>query len=223
MQDDSFAPAAALLGDPVRARMLAALMDGRARTATELATAGAVAASTASAHLARLTDAGLLTVVRQGRHRYHRIAGEHVASAIEALLQLSAPPTAAPRSFGPRDQALRRARVCYDHLAGRLGVELADGMARHGFLVGAADRLALSPAGADWVRALGADPDALASGRRPACRFCLDWSERRSHLAGALGAALLSTLLERGMLARTRHSRALQVRESALRLLETLR
>ena len=204
---------ASLLGDRTRARMLAALMDGRARTATELAVEGGVGAPAASAHLARLVAAGILEVVAQGRHRYHRIADPGVAGTIEALMHLAPVNT---RRFGPSDPALRFARVCYDHLAGELGVALADTIVGRGLVHGSGDRAGLTPAGEAWLRNIGAPLDRAAK-RRPACRFCMDWSERRPHLAGAVGAILLEWMLGRRLLTRIEASRALVVHPGAQR------
>ena len=185
------ASVAALLGDRARGRMVTALMEGRALSATDLALEAEVAPSTASSHLAKLARAGLVAVDRRGRHRYVRLAGPEVAAVLEALMAV-APRTGAG---APRDEGLRRARVCYDHLAGRLAVGLLAGLRARGFVRTAAGAVTLRPAGEDWFRGLGIDVDALRKGRRPLCRGCLDWSERQLHLAGALGAALLERLL----------------------------
>jgi DNA-binding transcriptional ArsR family regulator len=203
----SLAETAAALGDPARLNMLAALMDGRALTAGELARVAGVAATTASGHLARLFDAGLLAVERQGRHRYHRLASPEVARVLEGLMALSA---ARPRpTTGPRDAAMREARTCYDHLAGRVAVGMADAMSARGQIDLSADGGALTEAGADFMARLGV---AVPAGRgRPFCRPCLDWSERRPHLAGALGAALCQRCLELGWMRRMANSRALNV------------
>lgn len=184
---------AALVGDPSRAAMLTALMDGRAHTATELALRAGVTPSTASSHLSRLTAGGLLAIARQGRHRYYRIPSPEVAAAIEGLMSI-APPAPAPRT-GPPDPALRRARVCYDHLAGEAGVRLLERMRENGLLRGGDDAMELTPEGEAWCGRAGIDLAALRARRRRMCRSCLDWSERRTHLAGALGSALLDRLL----------------------------
>jgi DNA-binding transcriptional ArsR family regulator len=183
---------ASLIGDPSRGAMLTALMDGRALTATELALEAGVTPSTASSHLSRLTDAKLIAIEKQGRHRYYRIASPDVARVMETLMSF-APPRRALRT-GPADESLRRARVCYDHLAGEAGVQLLARMRERKLLDGADDELALTARGESWARALGIDLDALHARRRPLCRPCLDWSERRTHLAGALGAAILDRI-----------------------------
>lgn len=187
-----FTTIAALLGEPTRARMFAVLMDGRARTATELALDGEVSPSTASSHLAQLTGSGLLTVVRQGRHRYFRIATPEVAVVVEGLMGLAS--RAAPR-VPPQPAGLRHARVCYDHLAGQVAVDLLQRLRDTGVVDGDDEGLDLTPLGGSWCQRLGIDVPTLRRRRRPLCRACLDWSERRAHLAGAIGAALLDRLL----------------------------
>ena len=188
---------AALIGDPARANMLTALIDGRALTASELAQAAGVALPTASGHLARLVDGGLVAVEKQGRHRYHRLADIDVAQTIEGLMGLAQRTGATRLRTGPREPALRRARVCYDHLAGERGVALLAGARAAGYLVGD-EAMALTDAGHAAFARFGIDLGTLAGGRRPLCRRCLDWSERQSHLAGALGAAVLARLLDQG-------------------------
>lgn len=200
---------AALIGDPARANMLSALMAGMALTAGELSAEAGVTKQTASAHLARLLDGGLLAVERQGRHRYYRIANPEVAQLIESLMgvaALQAPPRTRP---GPRDAAMRRARVCYDHLAGELAVVLYDACVANGWIALDADGLAPTEAGRAFLRAFGVDLDRLEAGRRPLCRACLDWSVRRPHLAGAVGAALLARIVALGWAARVGHSRVI--------------
>ena len=187
---------AALIGDPARANMLTALTDGRALTASELAQAAGVALPTASGHLAQLVAGGLVAVEKQGRHRYHRLADPDVAQTIEGLMGLAERTGARRIRTGPREPALRRARVCYDHLAGERGVALLAGARAAGYLAGEA--LAMTEAGRAAFTRFGIDLDALARSRRPLCRHCLDWSERQSHLGGALGAAVLARLLDQG-------------------------
>jgi DNA-binding transcriptional ArsR family regulator len=184
---------AALIGDPSRGRMLSALMDGRALTATELALEAGVTPSTASSHLAQLEHAGLIAIVKQGRHRYVRIAGDEIATTLETLMGLAARSTAERVRTGPRDEGLRRARVCYDHLAGDRAVQLLGLLRAKRYVRDDGESLALTPAGTRWCAAIGIDVDAFTT-RRPLLRPCLDWSERRTHLAGALGAALLDRM-----------------------------
>jgi DNA-binding transcriptional ArsR family regulator len=186
---------AALLGDPTRATMLAVLMDGRAHTATELALEAGVTASTASSHLARLTAGGVVEIAKQGRHRYFRIPTPEVAAAIEGLMNIAPRgerPAARP---GPRDEGLRRARVCYDHLAGEAGVRLLERLREKEMISGGDEAMSLTGEGEAWCGRVGIDLAALRTRRRAICRSCLDWSERRTHLAGALGSALLDRLL----------------------------
>ncbi len=186
---------ATLLGDPTRVRMLSALMEGRALTATELSLEGGVSASTASSHLTRLTSAGLVSITRQGRHRYFRIASPEVAGAIEGLMCIAPPGPSRTRRPGPRSEQMRRIRVCYDHLAGEVAVRLLDQLEKKGLVEQEDGSLALTPRGERWCGNFGIDLATLRSSRRKLCRPCLDWSERRMHLAGALGAALLDHML----------------------------
>lgn len=210
-----FSEIASLLGDPARAAMLHALMDGRALTASELARVAGIAPSTASGHLARLVEAALLRVARQGRHRYYRLASSAVARLMESVMQVAAlaRPPAANIVVGPRDAALRAGRTCYDHLAGRLGVSLAETLVSLGAVELSDDAGLLTPAGEERLRAIGIDVAALLEGcgRRSArmiCRPCLDWSERRPHLAGALGAAICAHCFDRHWIRRVEGSRA---------------
>lgn len=200
---------AALIGDPARANMLTVLMDGRALTARELAEVAGVTPATASDHLRQLTEAGLLWPRRQGRHRFFALADEQVAQALEMLAGLAASRGHLRTRPGPGDEALREARVCYDHMAGAAAVRMFDSMAGRGFLTVTQDTIALTAPGAGFVAGLGIDPGALGGGRRPLCRVCLDWSERRSHLAGALGAAMLARFEGEGWLRRVTGSRHL--------------
>jgi len=190
---------AELIGDRARAEMLTALLGGRALAAGELATAAGITASTASAHLARLVDAALVIGVRQGRHRYFRLAGPEVAQLIEALVGAAARHAGAPLRPGPRDPALREARVCYDHLAGAQAVLAADALVARGLLVDRDGQWFTGDGALAWFECtLGVDVAALRAARRPLCRSCLDWSERRPHLGGALGAACLQLAIRRG-------------------------
>jgi DNA-binding transcriptional ArsR family regulator len=204
----NIAQIAAAIGDPARANMLSALMHGTALTATELALEAGVTKQTASSHLLRLTEAGLLAVEPQGRHRYFRIAGEDVAAALEALAGLAARSRQLRTRPGPAEPALRRARVCYDHLAGDLGVKLYEGLVRSRMLTVSDGAPSVSKRGATTLTEFGIDIDALRKGTRPVCRACLDWSVRRNHLAGALGAALLTKFHDLGWAKRARDSRA---------------
>jgi DNA-binding transcriptional ArsR family regulator len=218
----ALAETATLIGEPARTAMLVALMDGRALTAGELARAAGITPQTASGHLARLGEAGLLAGVRQGRHHYFRLASPAVARMIEGLMAVTAElAPARPIATGPRDPALRRARICYDHLAGELAVAIADSLRRAGHVELDDERAALTARGADFLAGLGLGLP-CGNSARPGCRPCLDWSERRPHLAGPVGSALLDHLLERGWIARTRGSRAVRLSpEGALALERT--
>ncbi len=193
---------AALFGDPARAEMLTALMDGRSLTAGELARVAGVAPSTASAHLARLAGGGLVIVEPRGRRRHVRLADASVAAALEAVMAAAAAVGPRRTRLGPREPALRHARVCYDHLAGELGVLLFDRLLAAGDLLAHGSTLTLTPLGKARLARIDIDISAL-SRRRSAVRACLDWSERRPHLAGAVGAAMLRRMLELGWLVRT--------------------
>jgi DNA-binding transcriptional ArsR family regulator len=198
----------ALIGDPARANMLAALMDGRALTAAELAEIGGITAQTASSHLQKLESGGLLTQQKQGRHKYFSLAGPKVAGMLEALMDLAADRGHLRHRPGPKDEALRKARICYDHLAGSLGVEMFDSLVAAGRLANRNDRLELTTAGERFLSDTGIDISSLKSTRRPLCRCCLDWSERRDHLAGSLGAALFNHIVDAGWAKRDKQSRA---------------
>src|SRR5579859_5764514 len=176
----------ALLGDPARTHMLTALMGGVALTAGELAREAGVGAPTASSHLARLAEAGLVRSRKQGRCVYYELAGQPVAELMERLAGVAADAGYRRIRPGPRDAALRRARVCYDHLAGELGVAMLDGLVARGLIEDRGGALSLSGDGSQFVRAVGVALETLGSGRRPICKACLDWSERRSHLSGEI-------------------------------------
>ncbi|MEQ3550408.1 metalloregulator ArsR/SmtB family transcription factor [Pseudonocardia nematodicida] len=234
------AAVARMFADPGRARILAALADGRSLAASVLAAEAGVSPSSASEHLAQLCDAGLLTVERSGRHRYHRLADRQVAVAIEALLAIA--PQRPVRSLREhqRAAALRTARTCYDHLAGRLGVAVTAALVERGALEpvdGVPDTrrrphdpisaplpthpYRLGPDAAAVLNGLGVDLAALrdAPSRRPLLRFCLDWSEQRHHLGGRLGAALLSAATERGWVLPTRRRRVVELTAEGSRAL----
>lgn len=204
----------ALMGDPSRASMLMALMSGEALTATELAYRAGIALPTASGHLAQLVDGGLLAVAKQGRHRYYRLAGPAVAHAVETMSELAIEVFPTPRRrVMPEDAPLRRARTCYDHLAGRLGVALAEGLVQRRVLRRADGELALVRRGSGeaLLNSWSIDVAELECERRPIVRTCIDWTERRPHLAGALGAAIVDRFLETGWIRRRRDDRAVSV------------
>lgn len=198
---------AALIGDSARAEVLTALMADRALTATELADIAGVTKQTISAHLAKLLDAGLIAVESQGRHRYFRLADRDVAHLLESLMNVAFRAGAVRLRASPREPALRRARMCYDHLAGEVGVQFYEALVRQGMLQATPQGAAITPAGAQWFAHVGIDTSTLGQQRRMVCRACLDWSERRHHLGGALGAALLQRLFDGGWAHRAQDSR----------------
>lgn len=208
---NTLAEVAALIGDVARANILSALMGGRALTAGELARHAGVSAPTTSGHLGKLLDAHLLALEKQGRHRYYRLASPDIAHAIEALMAVAASGPTRHRPVGPKDEALRLARTCYDHLAGRLGIALADSLREHGHVVLADGAGRMTDKGHKFLCDFGIDLDPATSAKRPLCRTCLDWSERRPHLAGRLGAALLDRSLTLGWIARVPDSRAIRI------------
>lgn len=208
----NIASTAFLIADPARATMLMALVAGRALPAGELAFAAGVTAQTASTHLAKLLDGGLVTVEREGRHRYYRLSGPHVALVLENLAAIDPVAPVRSRPLGREAQHLRFARCCYDHLAGQMGVAVTQALQRRGFIVPAPDkRFDVTPAGTVWFRHQGLDMDGLRGTRRGLARQCLDWTEREHHLAGPLGVQFMSTLCENGWMRRVSKSRAVQV------------
>jgi DNA-binding transcriptional ArsR family regulator len=212
---------AALIGDHARAEVLTALMADRALTATELAQIAGVSKPTMSAHLAKLLDAGLISGVSQGRHRYFRLADADVARLLETLMGVAFRAGAVRVRSSPREPALRKARVCYDHLAGELGVKAYETLLQRGCIEEQGEELRLTEAGKNWFGALEIDVEA-AVGRRHLCRPCLDWSERRHHLGGALGAQLLQRLLQLGWAKRDPASRVVAFNARGERELERL-
>jgi DNA-binding transcriptional ArsR family regulator len=205
------AEVAALVGNPARANILMALIDGRALTASELAYVAGVSPQTTSEHLAKLREANLLSLTKQGRHCYFRLGSPEVARMIESIMVVAAD---GPRRYRPRwngDDQLRTARTCYDHIAGRLGVALTDALTRRKHIVLTEDGGMVTRAGEKHLSSFGIRLDDVRQGRRTFCRPCLDWSERRPHLGGALGAALANRCLDLDWIARIRHSRALKI------------
>jgi DNA-binding transcriptional ArsR family regulator len=209
------APVAALMADPARAAMLGALLGGAPLSAGELSQVAGVRPATASAHLARLLDGGLVAVTRQGRHRYYRLAGHEVATVLETIAQIS--PVRPVRSLRQSREAaaLAQARTCYDHLAGRAGVELLDALLRSGALngngTGSAARYEVTAAGAEKLAVFGVDVAEVSRSRRRFAGACLDWTQRRPHLNGALGAAVTGRLLQLGWIERGPSRRAVRV------------
>jgi DNA-binding transcriptional ArsR family regulator len=213
----NLAKLAALLAEPARAQMLTLLMAGQALTATELADAAGVARPTASSHLGMLEDAGFLACAKQGRHRYYRLADEGVADMIEQMLGIAGRAGMMPLMTGPRDATLREARVCYDHLAGQHAVALFDRLLQSRVIAASGSALVLGACAHEVLEPLGIDMDALLHSRRAPCRACLDWSMRRDHLSGALGAALLDLAFSSKWLRRVEGSRAVIFTAQGLR------
>jgi DNA-binding transcriptional ArsR family regulator len=194
---------AAVIGDPARAAMLSALMSGKALTSSELAAEAGVGAATASSHLAKLHDGGLVRVRAQGRHRYWTLADAEVAHVLETLMGLAARTQPRTRT-GPKDVAMRKARVCYNHLAGDYGVRLFRSLVEKDVIHEMDDGISLGATSSRFIVEMGLT---LKPGR-PVCRACLDWSERRTHLAGSLGTALLTRFFELGWARRDAETRA---------------
>jgi DNA-binding transcriptional ArsR family regulator len=208
----SMVPAATLIGDHTRAKMLTALMGGRALTATELADAAGITKQTGSTHLRKLLDARFVAMEAHGRHRYFRIADEEVAQILEGFMSFSVRAGSRAYATGPKDPALRKARVCYDHLAGELGVLLYASLLRRQAFDFNAATVALSPEGERLISEFGIDARLIRSQKRAPCRVCMDWSERRHHLAGTVGAALLARVIELGWAVHDGSSRAIHFR-----------
>lgn len=217
-----FSEPAALIGDPARANMLLALMDGRSLTATELASIAGISSQTASAHLGRLLEGRLLAVERQGRHRYYRLSGSKVAQALESLIELAVASPSRHRPPGPRDAAMRKARTCYDHLAGRLGVTLTQHLVKSNYLVEKEEDFEITKLGRSALSDLGLDIRETEKAKRAFARRCLDWSERRPHLGGALGAALMNLLENEGWIMRQPDSRVVKVTSAGQERFSTL-
>ncbi|KAA0917524.1 winged helix-turn-helix transcriptional regulator [Aquicoccus porphyridii] len=199
---------AALIGDPARANMLTALMSGKALTVSELAEEAGVTIQTASSHLSRMDDGGLLRHRKQGRHKYFALATDDVAHVLEGLMGLAAGAGHLRKRTGPKDEKLRKARVCYNHLAGDMGTRLYDSLMAQGYVALKGEIVTLTDQGAAFVTSFGIDLDALVRKKAPLCRECLDWSERRPHLAGSLGRAFLSRFEALSWARRDQKSRA---------------
>jgi DNA-binding transcriptional ArsR family regulator len=211
------AEVAALVGDPARATMLSSLIDGRALTASELALAARITPQTASTHLAKLTAAGVLSVARNGRHRHFRLASPTVVEMIEGIAAVALEKRPRYRPLSHEARALDAARICYDHLAGRLSVELADSFVARGYLVLDDEAAELTSAGVRFLADFGVKlPPRRSTGRR-FCRPCLDWTERRPHLAGAVGAAVTKRCFDLGWMERTKRGHAVVVTQSGRR------
>jgi DNA-binding transcriptional ArsR family regulator len=208
---------AALVGDPTRATMLSALLDGRAQTASELALAARITPQTASTHLAKLTEAGLLSVARHGRHRHFRLASPRVEDMIDGIVAVVLEKRPRHRPLSSQAQALGAARICYDHLAGRLSVDLTDSLVAREYVVLDDEAAEITTAGVRFFGELGIELPTLRSARRRFCRLCLDWTERRPHIAGMVGAAITKRYFDLGWLERVRRSQAVLVTPSGRR------
>lgn len=212
----------ALIGSPARASILAVLFDGRALTATELSQVAAVSPATTSEHLEKLVAAGLLSREKQGRHRYYRIASDMVADTLEPLVHL-VPNSPVPMRVPSREVlAIREARLCYDHLAGRLGVMIASAMVERCYLKPSDRDYILTKDGEAFCSTLGIDLNEVRSKRRMFARQCLDWSERKPHVAGSLGAAIARSAFDSGWIERTNRRREVSVTKSGRKAFSTL-
>jgi len=213
---------AGVVGEPARATMLSALLDGRALTATELAQAARVTPQTASTHLAKLTEAGLIPPTREGRYRYFRLASPRVAEMLDGIMAVAIEKRPRYRPLSRRARELSAARICYDHLAGRLSVDLADSLIARECIVAEGEAAEITPAGTRFLTEFGIEVSASRSRRRHFCRLCLDWTERRPHIAGALGAALTKRCFDLGWTERTKRGGAVIVTPAGKRgFLET--
>jgi DNA-binding transcriptional ArsR family regulator len=211
LMNPDYVQVAKCLANPARSLMVACLLDGRAMTAGELARAAGVLPSTASEHLGQLLEAGLVTATRQGRHRYFTLASEQTAEGLEALARMCPPRTVRSLTASQEDAALSFARMCYDHLAGRLGVAILEAVLARDWLLVASSGFDVTDDGRRGFELLGIDLDAAQWRRRVFARTCLDWTERRPHLAGALGGSLASALLDQTWLERRERGRGIRV------------
>lgn len=208
---------AGLVGEPARATMLSALLDGRALTASELAYAARVKPQTASTHLAKLAEAGLVAPIREGRYRYFRLASPRVAEMLDGIMAVALENRPRYRPLSRRARELSAARICYDHLAGRLSVDLADSLITGGYILAGDEAAEVTPAGTRFLTELGVDLSASSSKRRHFCRLCIDWTERRPHIAGAVGAALTKRCFDLGWTEKVRDGGAVIVTASGKR------
>lgn len=213
---------AALMGDSARSTILCVLLDKRARTASELAYMAGITPQTASSHLSKLVNGELLTVEKQGRHRYYRLANRQVAAALEALQVVTAANVKRPLQPGPKDKVLRDGRMCYDHLAGSLGVKITHSLVKNGSIVESGKNFDLTRKGEKFLTEFGIDLVQARNKRRKFSQTCLDWSERQPHLAGALGAAISDELMNLKWIRRVKDSRAIQTTPIGRRQLENV-
>lgn len=214
--EPDIAQVAALIGDPARSKMLIALMGGKALTASELALEAEVTSQTASSHLSKLVDKQLLVVQKQGRHKYFQLKGKNIADLIETLLNISSNVEHSKTHTGPRNPELRRARVCYDHLAGEIGVLLFNTLKAHQYIHDENNTTSITDSGIAFFNGLSADTSKLQKLKRPLCKSCLDWSERRHHLAGSLGKWILADLFNKGWARKDIDSRIIRFTDEGL-------
>lgn len=214
--EPDIASIAGIIGESSRAKMLTALMCGKALTATELAIEANITAQTASSHLSKLVESQLLIVRKQGRHRYFQLKNTNIADLIESLLNIAADAQHQNIQTGPLDSNLRKARVCYDHLAGEVGVLLFNSLLSHGIIEENDNDVILSETGISYFQNLGVDFEIFKKTKRPLCKSCLDWSERRSHLSGSLGQWILEDLLHKGWASQDLDSRVIRFTKSGL-------
>jgi DNA-binding transcriptional ArsR family regulator len=219
--NSDIAPVAALLADPSRAAMMTTLLDGRALPAGELARIAGVSPQTASAHLAKLLDAGLVKLAMQGRHRYYAIASAEIAHAIETLSSIAPAPTIRSLRQSLEMKRLSAARTCYDHLAGNLSVRIADALVERGDFQRLDGGFAVTPAGVTFFSTLRIDAAALCKTTPPFSRSCIDWTERRQHLAGPLGKALLASMLDRNWIERSGEPRSVRLTPLGMELMRS--
>jgi DNA-binding transcriptional ArsR family regulator len=212
------AKTAAMMGDPARSNMLMALMSGMALTSNELAREAGITPSTASGHLSQLEESGLVTGRKQGRYRYYKLANVDVAHAVEALVTVAARAGHLRTRPGPKNDAMREARTCYDHIAGRAAVELFERWLESGMLQWKGSEVCVSQSGREKLGQIGIDVRQMEHLRRPLCRTCIDWSERRHHLGGSIGAAVLSKVIEHGWASRVESSRTIRFRRGGEQL-----
>jgi len=209
---------ASLIGDPTRASMLTALMGGKALTATELALEADITAPTASSHLNKLVAGELLVVRKQGRHKYFQLQGFEIAALLESLLNISSKVQQKIITTGPSDPRLRRSRVCYDHLAGELGVALYEALTHKGYIINNQSETIFTESGREFFSALGVDFNQFKGNKRPLCKSCLDWSERKNHLAGIMGQWILNDIYQQGYAHKDLDSRALEFTGNGLKM-----
>ncbi|MCM3707062.1 MULTISPECIES: ArsR/SmtB family transcription factor [Cytobacillus] len=215
--NSNVAKVASLISEPSRAAILTALLDGRFHTVNELAHMARVKPQTASFHLKKMLDAQVVTAEKQGRHRYYGIMNQEVARVMESFLSIA--PAAEIKSFkhASEDKAIRSARTCYDHLAGNLGVQITESLTKRGFIAEEKDTFSVTEDGKAFFHSMQIDLTSLKKKRRSFSHKCLDWSERRHHLAGALGNAILEKLLERNWIQRIPKTRAIKITPSGLK------